>query len=93
MHERRSRSEPSPLQQDRNVESAVLAIVIERHPGRVTVAEVVEEMMSVASTPGRAEAVERAVEELARVGLVQRSEALIEPTRAALRMVELETGL
>lgn len=93
MHDRRSHSEPSPVEQDRNVESAVLAIVIERHPRRVTVDEVVEEMMSVAHTPGRAQAVERAIDELARVGLLRRRRALIEPTRASLRMVELETGL
>jgi hypothetical protein len=93
MDDRSSRSEPSAVQQDRNVESAVLAIVIERHPTRVAVADVVEEMMSVANAPGRSEAVERSIDELARVGLLHRRGALIEPTRAALRMVELETGL
>jgi hypothetical protein len=93
MHDRGSRSEPSAVQQDRNVESAVLAIVIERHPARVAVADVVEEMTSVANPPGRAEAVERAIDELAGVGLLHRRGNLIEPTRASLRMVELETGL
>jgi ABC-type histidine transport system ATPase subunit len=91
MHD--SRSEPSAVQQDRNVESAVLAIVIERHPTPVAVADVIEEMISVADAPGRAEAVERAIDELARVGLLHRRDALIEPTRASLRMTELETGL
>lgn len=93
MHDRGSRFEPPTVQQDRNVESAVLAIVIERHPSRVAVSDVVEEMTSVANAPGRADAVERAIDELVRVGLLDRRDDLLEPTRPCLRMVELETGL
>jgi hypothetical protein len=83
----------SSLEQDRNVESAVLAIVIERHPGSVSVADVVDEMTTVAEVPGRAEATRQAIDELARVGLLQRRGGTLEPTPASLRWAELETGL
>jgi hypothetical protein len=93
MRDRDRGPELSPREQDRNVESAVLAIVIERHPSSVSVAEVVDEMTTVGAAPGRAEATRRAIAELARVGLLQRRGEALEPTRASLRWAELETGL
>lgn len=80
-------------QQERSVESAVLAVVLERHPDRLTEAELIEEMTAVANPPGRVEAVERAVAELVRVELLRRDGDRIEPTRAARRVGELETGI
>jgi hypothetical protein len=77
----------------RSVESAVLAIVLERLPDRLTAAGLIEEMTAEANPPGRVEEVERAVAELVRVELLRRDGDRLEPTQAARRMAELETGL
>lgn len=75
------------------VEGAALALLIEYHPDRLTMQELVEEMCSGSKDPGRREAVERAVRELAATGLLRRQGSFVLPTPAALRVGELELGL
>lgn len=82
------------LAEDESVESAVLRQLLELHPTRLTLAELVRELSggrSAGDGGGFAErdAVERAVRDLSAVGLLHRSEHFVEPTRAALRFSDL----
>jgi hypothetical protein len=79
----------TPAAEDAATESAVLQLVLEFHPAQVTVAELVREVGG--ESPGFAvrDAVERAVRDLAAVGLLHRRDDLVLPTRAALRFDQL----
>jgi hypothetical protein len=94
MHDeqRRRRDLPS-ARREAMVEGAALALLIECHPDRLTMPELVEEMCSGSKDPDRRDAVERAVRELTATGLVLRQGAFVVPTPAALRVGELELGL
>jgi hypothetical protein len=83
------KSEPG----SRSVESAVLAIVIERNPVPLSQSDLLLEMKTEADGPGRAMEVEFAVAGLAEVGLLVLSDGVLLPTPAALRAGELELGL
>ncbi|MGN6255363.1 MAG: hypothetical protein ACTHO8_10365 [Solirubrobacterales bacterium] len=74
--------------EDEGVESAVLRQLLDLHPMRLTVGEL---MRQVGGDGGFAErdAVERAVRELAAAGLLHRADDFVTPTRAALRFSEL----
>lgn len=77
------------VDEDRAQESAVLQHVLAHHPTALTVEELIREL-----DPGRdsfsgQDAVERAVRDLAGAGLLRQSDALVLPTRAALRFDEL----
>lgn len=76
------------LAEDESVESAVLRQLLELHPTRLTLEELVREL---GGGDGFAErdAVERAVRDLSAVGLLHRSAGFVEPTRAALRFSDL----
>jgi predicted transcriptional regulator len=75
--------------EDADVEAAVLHHLLELHPAPLTTAELIRELAG--EQPGFAErdAVERAVRDLAAVGLLHRSAELVLPTRAALRFQAL----
>lgn len=75
------------------VEGAVLALLIERHPDRLTMPQLVEEMSWGSRDPNRGDAVEGAVRELVGTGLLSRYGAFVLPTPAAIRVGELELGL
>jgi hypothetical protein len=77
----------------RSVESAVLAIVIERHPVPLSRSDLLLEMETEADGPRRASEVESAVGGLADAGLLVLSNGDLIPTPAALRAGELELGL
>ncbi|HEU4463088.1 MAG TPA: hypothetical protein VFR75_10905 [Solirubrobacterales bacterium] len=79
------------MAEDESVESAVLHQLLELHPTRLTLAELVREMYGDSDGDGFAErdAVERAVRDLSAVGLLHRRERFVEPTRAALRFSDL----
>lgn len=75
--------------EDAELESAVLQLLLDLHPARLTMGELVREIAG--ERPGFAarDALERAVRDLAAAGLVHRGEALVEPSRAALRFSQL----
>lgn len=81
------------LAEDERVESAVLRQLLELHPTRLTLAELVRELGGDQDEDsGRfaaRDAVERAVRDLGAVGLLHRDARFVEPTRAALRFSDL----
>lgn len=77
------------LEEDRGFEAAVLRQVLALHPTPVTLAELVAEIAGESEDFGQRDAVERAVRDLAGCGLLHRSEALVLPSRAAIRCDEL----
>jgi hypothetical protein len=74
--------------EDENVESAVLRQLLDLHPTQLTINELRREL---GSDDGFAErdAVERAVRDLAAVGLIHQGREFVVPTRAALRFSQL----
>lgn len=76
-------------EEDRVFEAAVLQEVLAIHPNPVTLAELIDEIAGKGCDFAQRDAVERAVHALAGCGLLHRSEALVLPSRAALRFDEL----
>jgi hypothetical protein len=76
-------------EEDRAEESAVLQHVLALHPAAVTIEELVRELDPDRDSFSQRDAVERAVRDLAGAGLLHRSDALVLPTRAALRFDQL----
>jgi len=80
------------VQRQRNVESVVLALVIERD--RISLADLLAELtLPEMDAAKRAEEVRPAVEGLVDAGLLERDEGPLSPTRPARRSGELELGL
>jgi len=77
------------LAEDESLESAVLWQLLELHPTRLTLAELIRELGGDRGGFAERDAVERAVRDLGAVGLLHRSEDFVEPTRAALRFSDL----
>lgn len=75
--------------EDRVFEVAVLQQILAIHPSPVTLAELVDEIAGKGCDFAQRDAVERAVHALAGCGLLHRNEALVLPSRAALRFDEL----
>ena len=75
--------------EDEGVESAVLRQLLDLHPTRLTPAELVREFGGDGGSFADRDAVERAVRELAAVGLLHKGVDFVCPTRAALRFSEL----
>lgn len=71
------------------MESVVLHRVLELHPARITVDELVREIVGEAPEFGDRDAAERAVENLGGVGLVHGRDDFVTSTRAASRSYEL----
>lgn len=76
-------------EEDQATESAVLQRVLDLHPARLTVAELVREIGGEQAGFQERDAIERAVRDLSGAGLLHRSEEIVDPTRAALRFSEL----
>jgi predicted transcriptional regulator len=74
--------------EDESVESAVLRQLLDLHPTQLTMDELSREFGGSRGF-GERDAVERAVRDLAAVGLLHRGEEFVAPTRAALRFSEL----
>ncbi|HXQ89194.1 MAG TPA: hypothetical protein VN733_06095 [Solirubrobacterales bacterium] len=77
------------LAEDESVESAVMRQLLDLHPTRLTLAELVRELCGDRGDFAERDAVERAVRDLSAVGLLHRREDFVEPTRAALRLSDL----
>ena len=75
--------------EDALVEAAVLRQVLLLHPTQVTLEELVRELAADAGDFAERDAVERAVRDLCRAGLLHRSGEFVLPSRAALRFSEL----
>jgi hypothetical protein len=86
---------PTTWDGDEREEAAVLRQVLEQHPATLTRDELTREMTGGGSTSfGDADALERAVRELAGAGLLHRpgEDEMVRPTRAAVRYFELTGG-
>jgi hypothetical protein len=75
--------------EDESVESAVLRQLLDLHPTRLTLAELLREVSGGCSGFAEHDAIKRAVRELVAVGLLHQGEEFVAPTRAALRFNEL----
>ncbi len=71
------------------MESAVLQRVLEVHPARLTIAELIRELAGEEVEFGTRDAIERAARDLSGVGLVHLVDEFVTPTRAALRYSDL----
>jgi hypothetical protein len=78
--------------EDATVEAAVLRQLLLIHPAQVTVEELIVDVAADADAFAERDAIERAVRELARTGLVHRNGEFAIPSRAALRFDELLGG-
>jgi len=77
--------------EDRGYERAILAHVIEAQPATLRLSDLLREFVSSDEFSER-DAVERAVRELVKGGLLFRCEGAVLPTRTALRAYELLVG-
>jgi hypothetical protein len=75
--------------EDDAVEAAVLRQLLLLHPTQMTLEELVVDIAADPESFAERDAVERAVRDLARAGLVHRSGEFAVPSRAALRFDEL----
>jgi hypothetical protein len=97
MHDERScpdsvAGRPSAAQRDATAERGVLACVLGDYPDPYTEEELVREVALDPDDFGQCDAVKRAVESLAAVGLLHCGDSLVVPSRAALRFERLEEG-
>jgi hypothetical protein len=76
---------------DRQMQGAVMALVLLAHPAVFTLSELVHELTESDDFAER-DATERAVRDLAGVGLLHRQGICIWPSRAALHFEQLESG-
>ena len=75
--------------EDAEFECVVLRQALLLHPSQVTVEELIREVAADPEEFAERDAVERAVRDLARAGLLHRNGEFVFPTRAALRFDEL----
>ena len=78
--------------EDAAVEATVLRQLLFLHPAQVTVEELVLDVAADPDAFAERDAIERAVRDLARAGLVHRNAEFAIPSRAALRFGELLGG-
>ena len=76
--------------EDEHVEAAVLQRLLDLHPTRLTLAELIRELGGEHAGFAERDSVERAVRGLSAAGLLHEGEGFIVPSRAALRFSELE---
>jgi hypothetical protein len=74
---------------DDPVEAAVLRQLLFLHPAQVTVEELIADLAEDPGEFAERDAIERAVRDLARAGLLHRNGGFAVPSRAALRFNEL----
>jgi len=80
----------SPAGEDRRTESAVLALLLNEHPTRLTMDELILVLHADPDRGDPEDAGSRAVRELVGAGLVHRDGRFLSPTRAALYFDALE---
>lgn len=83
---------PAPADDDAVVESAVLEQLLALHPAQVTFEELLREAAAKPEDFVERDAFERAVRDLAAVGLLHRNNDFVVPSRAALRFDQLLGG-
>jgi hypothetical protein len=74
---------------DRATESAVMRLLLNLHPIQLTIAELIRELCGEDPSFAERDSIERAVRDLAALGLLHRLDVFAMPTRAALRLNEL----
>lgn len=98
MRDQRSCCNASALttaRQDRATQQAVLVVVIDLHPAHATVSELIRQMALRPDDFGESDRIERAVLDLAGIGLLHRHDfrnrpdSLVAPTQAALCAFDL----
>jgi hypothetical protein len=77
------------LDEDEGLEAAILQQLLDLHPARLTLEELFREFGCAPGDFAEADAVERAVRDLAAVGLLHQGEQFVTPSRAAVRFSEL----
>lgn len=77
---------------DAAVEAAVLRELLVLHPSQMTLAELLRDLTVDPASFAERDAVERAVHELARAGLLHRNGEFVVPSRAAVRFEQLLGG-
>jgi hypothetical protein len=82
----------SPAGVDKRTESAVLALLLDEHPARLTVDELILVLHADPERGDPEDAGKRAVRELVGAGLVHREGRFLAPSRAALYFAALELG-
>lgn len=80
----------SPAAEDRLVESAVLAFVLDQHPAHLILPELALALSHRSGDFSAEDAVERSVRELVGAGLLHIAGGLVVPTRATLYFAALE---
>ena len=73
-------------------ERGVLERVVDLHPIQLTVDELVRELTDTPDDFASRDRIQIAVQQLARAGLLHRHGAFVVPTRAVLRLIELDIG-
>jgi hypothetical protein len=97
MHDQRSprgssprNSSLAPAEQDARAQQTLLGLVLLEHPAQLSVSELVLALSEDPEDFGQRDLVQRAVRDLASVGLLHHQGGAVRPTRAALRFQELE---
>jgi hypothetical protein len=89
-HRCKRRDPPSTEGEDALVQRAVLALVIAEHPTQLTFPELARELCTDPEDFAEADALARAVRDLAFGGLVRCDDLVLQPTRAALHFDRLD---
>jgi hypothetical protein len=84
------REEPLPAERDDLVQQAVLAVLLEAHPGQRSVEEVLRELTDLPDGFAARDALDIAVRDLVAAGLLHRHGPFVFATRAAVRFDELK---
>lgn len=82
----------SPAGEDKQAESAVLALLLDEHPIRLTMDELILVLHADPERGDPEDAGRRAVRELVGAGLVHREGRFVSPSRAALYFAALESA-
>ena len=81
-----------PAAQDRKTERAVLVLLLDEHPIRLTMDELILVLHADPERGDPKDAAKRAVRELVGAGLIHREGRFLSPSRAALYFAALELG-
>lgn len=84
-----ARKEVTNDEQDQAIEFAVLVLILSRHPAQLTLAELIREVADDPEEFLQVDAINRAVRDLAGVGLLNRNGEFLVPSQAALWMDKL----
>ena len=81
-----------PAAQDRKTESAVLALLLDEHPARLTTDELILVLHADPERGDPQDAGQRAIRQLVGAGLIHREGRFLAPSRAALYFAALEVA-